>query len=126
MSALSITARGRTLHFFFDTKAWAQIEREFGSLETMYDLIDGNENPLDHTLRMTALIANAGARQRQEPEEVTPEWLLENLTPKKIRKAGTLAKLAIMAGWKREEVDDEDEGPVDVVLEEQQKKTEND
>lgn len=126
MKQLTMTAKGRELVMHFDNKAWLAIEDEFGSLEAMYELIDGKEKPLYHTMRMTAIIANAGERKAGRTPDITPEWLTENLTPKQIRAANTMAKLAIMEGWKRETVDEDEEGPVDVELEAIQKKTEND
>ena len=126
MSKLNMDVQGRKLHFWFDTETWLAIEEEFGSLETMYELIDGKEKPMEHTMRMTAMVINAGARKHGEPEDMTPEWMRDHMTPKQVRKANTMAKLAIMEGWKRENVDEDDEGPVDVELENIQKKTEND
>lgn len=126
MKPMTMTAKGRELHMHFDNKAWLAIEDEFGSLEAMYELMDGKEKPLYHTVRMTSVIANAGERKAGRTPDITPEWLLENLTPKQIRAANTMAKLAIMEGWKRENVDEDEDSPVDVELEAIQKKTEND
>ena len=125
MKPLTMTAKGRELTMYFDNKAWMAIEEEFGSLEAMYELMDGKDKPLFHTVRMTAVIANAGERKAGRPADITPEWLMDNLTPKQIRAANTMAKLAIMEGWKRETVDEDEDGPVDVELEAIQKKTEN-
>lgn len=125
MKTMTMTVQGRDLHFYFDNKAWLAIEDEFGSLESMYDLMDGKDKPLEHTLRMTAIIANAGARAAGTEGGVTPEWLTEKMTPKQLRKANTMAKAAIMAGWKRDNMDEDEEGPIDVELEAIQKKTGN-
>lgn len=126
MKPLTMTAKGRELAMYFDNGAWLAIEEEFGSLETMYELMDGKDKPLFHTMRMTAIIANAGERKAGRKPDITPEWLTENLTPKQIRAANTMAKLAIMEGWKRDNVDEDEDGPVDVELENIQKKTESD
>lgn len=124
MKPLTITAKGRELTMHFDNKAWLAIEEEFGSLEAMYELLDGKDKPLYHTVRMTAVIANAGERKAGRPADITPEWLTENLSPKQLRKANTMAKAAIMEGWKRE-AEEDDDVPVDVELEAIQKKTES-
>lgn len=122
MKPLTMTAKGRELTMHFDNKAWLAIEEEFGSLEAMYELLDGKDKPLFHTVRMTAVIANAGERKAGRPADITPEWLTENLSPKQLRKANTMAKAAIMEGWKRE-AEEDDDVPVDVELEAIQKKT---
>lgn len=122
MNPLTMTAKGRELTMHFDNKAWLAIEEEFGSLEAMYELLDGKDKPLFHTVRMTAVIANAGERKAGRPADITPEWLTENLSPKQLRKANTMAKAAIMEGWKRE-AEEDDDVPVDVELEAIQKKT---
>lgn len=125
MTPLTMTAKGRELAMHFDNKAWLAIEEEFGSLEAMYELLDGKDKPLYHTVRMTAVIANAGERKAGRLADITPEWLTENLSPKQLRKANTMAKAAIMEGWKRE-AEEDDDVPVDVELEAIQKKTESD
>ena len=122
MNPLTMTAKGRELTMHFDNKAWLVIEEEFGSLEAMYELMDGKDKPLFHTVRMTAVIANAGERKAGRPMDITPKWLMENLSPKQLRKANTMAKAAIMEGWKRE-AEEDDDVPVDVELEAIQKKT---
>ena len=124
MKPLTMTAKGRELTMHFDNKAWLAIEEEFGSLEAMYELLDGKDKPLFNTVRMTAVIANAGERKAGRPADITPEWLTENLSPKQLRKANTMAKAAIMEGWKRE-AEEDDDVPVDVELEAIQKKTES-
>ena len=124
MKPLTMTAKGRELTMHFDNKAWLAIEEEFGSLEAMYELLDGKDKPLYHTVRMTAVIANAGERKAGRPADITPEWLTENLSPKQLRKANTMAKAAIMEGWNRE-AEEDDDVPVDVELEAIQKKTES-
>lgn len=125
MKQLTITVRGRELAMHFDTETWLEIEEEFGSLEAMYDLIDGQDKPMANIMRMTAIIINAGEKKTGRTPDITPEWLRDNMSPKQMRTANTLAKTAIMIGWKRETVDEEDDGPVDVELESIQKKTEN-
>ena len=106
MSMLTMTAEGRELLFFFNNEAWLDIEDEFGTLERMFDLIDGEESPLKHQLKMTAIIINTGLKKVGKTPDITPEWLKEHLSPKQIRKSGTMAKMAIKIGWKRETAND--------------------
>lgn len=125
MSSLSMTARGREIVMYFDTEAWLDVEREFGSLGQMYEQLDQDKAPMTVNLRLAEITARAGARHaRQEETPVTLAWMIDNLTPKQARKLNTLAKLAVVQGMAREDVDDEDED-IDVTAEELQKKTEN-
>lgn len=122
MSMLTMAAAGRELPFFFDNAAWLEIEDAFGTLDRMFDLIDGEDKPLVHQLKMTAIIINAGLRKAGAEQDITPEWLKEQLSPKQLRRSGTMAKMAVKIGWKRETVDDDDETPIDEVLAEIEKK----
>lgn len=122
MSMMAMTAAGRELQFFFNNDAWLEIEETFGTIDRMFDLIDGEEAPLKHQLKMTAIIINAGLKKAGGTPDITPEWLKEHLSPKQIRKSGTMAKMAIKIGWKRENVDDDDDTPIDEVLAEIEKK----
>lgn len=125
MNSLSMTARGREIVMYFDTEAWLDVEREFGSLGQMYEQLDQDKAPMTVNLRLAEITARAGARHAgQEETPVTLAWMIANLTPKQARKINTLAKMAVVQGMAREDVDDEDDD-IDVTAEELQKKTEN-
>ena len=122
MSKLSMTAAGRELTMYFDNQAWLDIEDEFGTIGKMYEAIDGEERPMRAMMRAAVVTANAGQRHAGKEADFTLEWMIRNLSPKQQRKANTLAKLAIAEGMKRETVEDEDEGDIDLVARELQKK----
>lgn len=122
MNGLTMEARGVTLRMYFDTAAWMELEEEFGSLEKMQEALSNDERPMHINLKLAAITARCGAKHAGEKQDMTWEWLRDNLTPKQARKANTLAKLAVAEGLKRENMDGEDEA-VDVVAEEIQKKT---
>ena len=124
VNGLTMSVRGVTLRMRFDTAAWLELEEEFGSLQQMYELLEGDRAPMTVNLKVAAITARCGAKHAGEKADITWEWLRDNLTPKQARKANTLAKIAMAEGMKREEMDDEDEA-VDVVAEELQKKTGN-
>lgn len=122
MNGLTMEVRGVTLRMYFDTAAWMELEEEFGSLEKMQEALSNDERPMHINLKLAAITARCGAKHAGEKQDMTWEWLRDNLTPKQARRANTLAKLAVAEGLKRENMDDEDEA-MDVVAEEIQKKT---
>lgn len=122
MSKLSMTAAGRELTMYFDNQAWLDMEDEFGTIGKMYEAIDGDDRPMRAMIRAAVVTANAGLRHAGKEQDITFDWMVENLSPSQQRKANTLAKLAIAEGMKRETVEDEDEGDIDLVARELQKK----
>ena len=122
MSKLSMTAAGRELTMYFDNQAWLDMEDEFGTIGKMYEAIDGDDHPMRAMMRAAVVTANAGLRHAGKEPDITLDWMAKNLSPKQQRKANTLAKLAIAEGMKRETVEDEDEGDIDLVARELQKK----
>lgn len=123
MSKLSMTVQGRELNMYFDNQAWLDIEEEFGTIGKMYEAIDGEQSPMRAMMQVAVITANAGMRRAGNPPDLTLEWMIANMSPKQARRANTLAKLAIAEGMKRETVEDEDEGDVDMVAKELQKKS---
>ena len=122
MSKLSMTAAGRELTMYFDNQAWLDMEDEFGTIGKMYEAIEGDHHPMRAMMRAAVVTANAGLRHAGKEPDITLDWMAKNLSPKQQRKANTLAKLAIAEGMKRETVEDEDEGDIDLVARELQKK----
>lgn len=122
MSKLSMTAAGRELTMYFDNQAWIDMEDEFGTIGKMYEAIEGDDHPMRAMMRAAVVTANAGLRHAGKEPDITLDWMAKNLSPKQQRRANTLAKLAIAEGMKRETVEDEDEGDIDLVARELQKK----
>ena len=122
MSKLSMTAAGRELTMYFDNQAWLDIEDEFGTIGKMHEAIEGDDHPMRAMMRVAVVTANAGLRHAGKEPDITLDWMAKNLSPKQQRRANTLAKLAIAEGMKRETVEDEDEGDIDLVARELQKK----
>lgn len=123
MNALSITVRGRELNMYFDNQAWLDVEDVFGTIGKMYEAIDSEDHPMRAMMQAAVITANAGMRREGKEPDLTLEWMVENMSPKQARRANTLAKLAIAEGMKRETVEDEDEGDIDLVAKELQKKS---
>lgn len=121
MEKLTLKAGGRELLLRYDLQMLCDVEDEYGSLDDLLDKMEGKERPTTHALFMIACAANAGERHRSGAEDVTTEWLKENLSPRQQREASAMARFAIMLGMRREYAADDD-GDVDEVLEEIRKK----
>lgn len=122
MSKLTMTVKDRELTFYFDNAAWLEVEEAFGSMEKLWDKVEADETPMKLQLQLAAITANAGERKEGREPDITFEWMRDNLAPKQARLANTMAKLAVAAGLNRENVDDEDEGVVDLTAKELFKK----
>lgn len=121
MAKQTMTVRGRELGFYFDTRAWLKIEEKFGSMGEMARRMDENEKPLEASLALACITANAYQRKNSLPEDVTEDWLTDNLSPRQMSRAVSMAKNAYIVGMRRETEDaDTDE---DLVLSEIEKKT---
>lgn len=114
-------ARGRELGFYFDTRAWLQVEEKFGSMGEMARRMDEGEKPLKTSLALACIAANAYQRKNGLPEDVTEDWLTDNLSPRQMSRAISMAKNAYIVGMQREM--DEDTEDSDAVLAELEKKT---
>lgn len=121
MAKQTMTVRGREIGFYFDTRAWLQVEARFGSMGEMARRLDEGEKPLETSLALACITANAYQRKNGLPEDVTEDWLTDNLTPRQMSRAISMAKSAYIVGMQREtEDEDTDE---DAVLAELEKKT---
>lgn len=121
---LTMKVKGRELLFRFTTRAWVEIEEKIGSLDKLHKKIDDDDAPLTTLIQLSAATATAGERYRGGKERVTADWLIDNLSPKQIKRANGLAKAAVTLGMRREEAEDDDSEVIDVVLEELKKKEE--
>lgn len=114
-------AAGKTLTMYFDTRAWVEFESKFYSTDELLRRITENDKAMEACIQLAAVTANCGARREGQKADYTPEWLMDNLTPKQVREAAYMAKMAWLEGMRRENVNDEDE-EVDVVAAELEKK----
>lgn len=111
----------KTLIFRFTTRAWLEVEEKIGSLSRLFKRIEEDDRPLDASIVLAAACATAGEKHAGGSEKITEDYLIDNLSPKQIKEANALARRALTIGMHREEADQDDE-PVDAVLEELKKK----
>lgn len=114
-----ITIAGEELIFAFDTAAWVELEKTFGSLDRMQKRFDDDVLPMTAGLQLAAITATAGTcdRDDKEAEPITFAWLVKNASPAQVQEMTGMAKLAVVRGLATTERLFED-GPIDGGLEE--------
>lgn len=117
-AANTIQIRDRELTLVFDTAAWVDVENAFGSMDRMYKRMEEDVLPMITGLQLAAFAATSGTCDRQKKEAITFEWLVQNASPAKVREIIRMAKEAVLHGMETHEKLFEDDGPVDVGLEE--------
>lgn len=114
-------AAGKRLAMYFDTRAWVEFERKYYPTDELLRRISEGDKAVEARIQLAAVTATAGARREGREEEITPDWLMDNLTPKQIKQAMAMAQNAWIDGMHRETVEEADED-VDAVAAELEKK----
>lgn len=109
----------RELTLVFDTAAWVDVEKAFGSIDRMYKRMEEDVLPMTTGLMLTAYCATSGSCNRSKKEAITFEWLVQHASPTQVRELNKLARAAVYKGMQTTESLFENEGPVDVGLEEE-------
>lgn len=122
MERITISIGNRELPMAFDLRAWVEdVEPKFGSLTSMTARLGGQDKPVTAGVDLIVLTINAGMRRDGSKEKLTRDWVLDNLKPGDTAAAIRLAQLAVTSSFAGEIKDDED-GDVDEVLAEIEKK----
>lgn len=117
-----ITIGGRELTLLFDTAAWIDVEAAFGNIDAMYQRMAKGQAPITTGLMLASFVATSGTCSRDKKETVSLRWLVKHASPKEARKLITMAKEAVVEGLEMQEDLFEEDGPVDVGLEEESAK----
>lgn len=115
-----ITVAGKTLRFAFDVRAWVEVEKEFASIDAMYERMARRLLPMTTGLKLAAITATAAQRADGRKDVVTFDWLVDHATPAEVRSMIGMAKAAVVRSMPTDDDDDED-GPIDVGLAEEKK-----
>lgn len=122
MQKHTITIAGTEFPLGFDVRAWInELEPAFGSLDKMAEKLGGQDKPITAGVTMLTFVINAGFRAEGNNKTISKEWLIDNLKPKEVALAVQEGQKAIIASFRQEETES-DQGPVDVVLAELEKK----
>lgn len=140
----SIIIGGRTIPLFYSTLEMVEIEKSIGctafqltekimgarriggddeeseNFDVQIDLIDKPENK-ENLGRLIRILGNAGLEEAGQEPDLTDRWVLRHMKPGMIM-IYAMAVMTVINEGNQMEAKKEDNGPVDVLLEEEQGK----
>lgn len=136
----SITLKGREIPLIYTVFEMKQIQEEIGPLGDMEHILFGKDRRneeeggteslfgtpehLGAIAKLIRILGNAGLEERGETADLTEKWIMRALKPIRIAEAMTACMTAMNEGMASEYPEEKKNGPVDVVLEEIEKKKE--
>ena len=134
-----ITLKGRTIPLLYTMSEMKQVQEEIAPVgEFLYLMLGVNkDNPEDRSLYATAehlealgktirILGNAGLEEAGETPDLTDKWVMRAIRPAKIQDAMQRCLDAINDGMASEIPAKKSDEPVDVTLEQLEKKKEKD
>lgn len=134
-----ITLKGRTIPLLYTMSEMKQVQEEVAPVgEFLYLMLGVNkDNPEDRSLYATAdhlnalgktirILGNAGLEEAGEEPDLTDKWVMRAIRPAKIQDAMQRCLDAINDGMASEIPAKKSDEPVDVTLEQLEKKKEKD
>ena len=136
---ISITLKGREIPLIYTTYEMKVIQEEIAPLSRAISLVLGR-NPDDEedrslyggaehlgaAAKLIRILGNAGLEEAGEDPNLTDKWVMRALRPAEIAQTVNACMDAMTEGMASEIPPKKKEGPVDVVLEEIEKKKERD
>lgn len=108
----------------FDTPAWGDIEEKFGSLDAALEKLKADRGWQRTTIGVATILCNR-ALELAGDKPITEKMMTRFVTPKKAASVRNACLIAIAEGIRTEHRSEEEEsGPVDLVLREIEKKPE--
>lgn len=131
----SITLKGREIPLIYTTYELKAVQEEIAPFEKMVDMILG-KNPKDKTdtsafgsvehieavAKLIRILGNAGLEEAGEAPDLTEKKVMRAIKPMDLMESISACMDAINEGMMSEIPEKEEEGPVDVTLEEMKKK----
>ena len=132
---VTITLKGREIPLIYTTWEMKQIQEEIAPMAGAIDLLvgrdkDGNNGAYGGAKQLEALgkairiLGNAGLEEAGETPDLTDKWILRALKPQNLTEAVNAVMNAFTEGMASEIPEKVKDGPVDVTLEEMNKKKE--
>ena len=136
---ITITLKGRKIPLIYTTWEMKQIQEEIGPLSKAISLVLGR-NPEDEkdmskyggpehlasAAKMIRILGNSGLEETGETPDLTEKWILRALRPAELAGVISTCMDAMTEGMASEIPEKEEDGPVDVTLEDIKKKKEQD
>lgn len=116
---------GRDLHLTFTCAAMDAMEKRFGEsveLNNIEQAVIQQTKDRKCLIAMLAIMANAGAEERGEPQDITEEWLAKHTRPGNLPSAQIAVIEAVADGMRMENGEGDEDAERDLVLEELKKK----
>jgi len=136
---VTITLKGREIPLTYTTWEMKEIQEDIAPMSRAISLVLGRnpDDPEDRSLyagaehlgalaKMIRILGNAGLEEAGEEPNLTNKKILRALRPAEIADAVNACMNAMQEGMASEIPAKEEEGPVDVTLEEMKKKDEKD
>ena len=134
-----ITLRGRKIPLLYTVYEMKAVQEEVCPLgELQYVLFGRNRDDEKDTSRygapehigtvakMVRILGNAGLEEAGEKPDLTDKWVMRSLKPTQLAETVNMCITAMNEGMASEIPEKEETGPVDVTLEEMNKKKERD
>lgn len=135
----TITLKGRYIPLLYTTWEMKEIQEEIAPISRAISLVIGKnpDDPNDTSkysgaehltalAKMIRILGNAGLEEAGEVADLTDKKIMRALKPMELPEAVSACIEAFNEGMRSEIPEKEEEGPVDVVLEEMKKKKEPD
>ena len=81
MEGIKIKIGDREIPLRFRMNQFIQIEEEVGNLGEVKELILKGRQRLRNLIRVILILGNAGLKSEGQPDDLTEEWLKENMDP---------------------------------------------
>ena len=134
---VTITLKGREIPLIYTTQEMLTIQQEIAPYDRMIQAILGKDpadenntqiylsaEHLANVAKAVRILGNAGLEEAGEKPDLTDKFVLRALPPTDVQIAINCCMEAIAIGMKSEIPPKEEDGPVDVTLEEMNKKKE--
>lgn len=135
----SITLKGREIPLLYTTYEMKQIQEEIAKMEDFQYIIFGRNKDdtedrslygspqhLDALAKLIRILGNAGLEEAGEEPDLTDKKVLRALRPYELIEAVNECTAAMAEGMESEIPPEKQEGPVDVTLEEMNRKKKKD
>ena len=112
---------GRVIPLKYTMRELADMEEQIGTMDQFRDLILEGRKRLRNMAAAIRIMGNAGLKDAGEADDLTDDWLLDNMDPNKMKSYQIAVLAAFTGGWKMETEEDKEH---DLVLEEIERKKE--